>query len=580
MQRVLSFDGRCKFCRMCVEFLRSLTGDTVEYKTFEEAGETDRDAVHYLRGETRYRAAHAIFQAVADVPGYGWPVRAYHHVPGFRTVSEALYKLVAAHRDAAYRVTRLLWGDRLVTPTYNIAALLFSKAIALIYLIAFVSLGLQWNGLIGSRGILPVTPFLNTVRDQLGGEAFWRVPTVFWWASSDVALQTVCWSCAALAIVASLLPAHRFLQRAAFALLLCGYLSFVSAGQIFMGYQWDYLLLEAGFLAIFLTPALPRVWLFRWLLFRLMFESGAVKLLSHDPTWKTLTALNYHYWTQPLPTRLAWYMAQAPEWFQKASTVVVFAIELIAPFLMLGPRRLRHLAAAATIGLQVLILLTGSYTFFNLLTIALCFFLWDDLLLARFIRIKPVVLRANRFASAALFLFVMVAGCAQLADMFGTASPGFIRSAMNRVSSFGLVNQYGLFASMTTSRVEISVEGSNDGVTWSAYTFRYKPGDLKRAPVLAEPHQPRLDWQMWFASLGNYQQNPWFTQFLLRLLQASPPVLDLLQHDPFGGRPPKYIRAVVYDYHFTDFEMRRKTGQWWTAQPKGMYFPPVSLRSP
>jgi uncharacterized membrane protein YhaH (DUF805 family) len=345
-----------------------------------------------------------------------------------------------------------------------------------------------------------------------------------------------------------------------------------------MGYQWDFLLLEAGFLAIFLTPAFPRVWLFQWLLFRLMFESGAVKLLSHDLTWKSLTALNYHYWTQPLPTPIAWYLAQSPEWFQKTSTAVVFGVELFLPFLIFGPRRLKQAAAAGIAALQFIILLTGSYTFFNLLTIALCLFLLDDLFFARLVRVKPAAIRSNRFVSAALFLFVMVMSCAQLAGMFGASPPEIVRAAMDRVSPFGFVNQYGLFASMTTSRVEIVVEGSNDGVNWSAYSFRYKPGDLKRAPVWAAPHQPRLDWQMWFAALGNYRENPWFMQFVLRLLQASPPVLGLLEHDPFGGHPPKYVRALAYEYHFTDFATRRQTGDWWTAELKGTYFPAVSLR--
>ena len=342
-----------------------------------------------------------------------------------------------------------------------------------------------------------------------------------------------------------------------------------------MGYQWDYLLLEASFLAIFLVPSLPRIWLFQWLLFRLMFESGVVKLASHDASWSSLTALTYHYQTQPLPTPLAWYMAQLPLWFQKASTVFVFVIELVLPFLILAPRRFKQAAALGMILLQILILLTGNYTFFNWLAIALCLFLFDD----RFFR-KPALpaQRANRYVSIALIAFVAVMGCMQLLEVFNVAPPAPIRTLSRLIAPFGLINQYGLFASMTTTRPEISIEGSNDATNWQPYLFRYKAGPLNRAPSWVAPYQPRLDWQMWFASLGDYRQNPWFTQLLLKLLQGSKPVLALFERDPFPGKPPKYIRAMVYEYRFTDFATRRKTGNWWTREQKGTYFPAVSLK--
>jgi hypothetical protein len=205
---------------------------------------------------------------------------------------------------------------------------------------------------------------------KFGASRFWQVPTLCWWANSEYALESIVWGGAVLAFVAAIVRPHSSGQKAAFVVLFVFYLSIVTGGQIFMGYQWDYLLLEAGFLAIFLKPAYTRVWLFRWLLFRLMFESGAVKLLSGDPSWRDLTALAVHYETQPLPTAIAWYMMQAPLWFQRVSTASVFLVELILPFLMFGPRRSKQIAAVGTILFQILILLTGNYTFFNLLTIA------------------------------------------------------------------------------------------------------------------------------------------------------------------------------------------------------------------
>jgi len=394
--------------------------------------------------------------------------------------------------------------------------------------------------------------------------------------------------------VAAIGRPHTSGQKAAFVLLFVYYLSIVNAGQIFMSYQWDFLLLEAGFLAIFLKPSFIRVWLFRWLLIRLMFESGAVKLLSHDPLWRDLTALAVHYQTQPLPTPIAWYVFQAPLWFQKASTMLVFVVELGLPLLMFGPRRLKQIAAFGTIGLQTLILLTGNYTFFNLLTIALCLFLLDDAFFRRSgkpkteIRLpaesssrrrKPVVTWSNRYVSQALFAFIMILSITGLAGMFGIRVPAFVYAAISPAAPFGVVNQYGLFATMTPSRPEISIEGSNDAIDWQPYIFRYKPGPLNRAPGWAEPMQPRLDWQMWFAALGNYRENPWLLRFMMRLLQGSPPVLELLEHNPFAGKPPKYVRAMVYDYRFTTFEERRKTGNWWKRELKGAYFPPISLRN-
>jgi hypothetical protein len=253
-------------------------------------------------------------------------------------------------------------------------------------------------------------------------------------------------------------------------------------------------------------------------------------------------------------------------------------VELGLPVLMFGPRRLKQIAAFGTIALQVLIILTGNYTFFNYLAIALCLFLLDDAFFAGKKRHAPIPPAwSNRFVSAALFLFIMTVSCIELVGM-RTAVPMALNRIMDVEAPFDLVNSYGLFAVMTTSRPEIEVEGSNDGQNWQPYVFRYKAGPLNRAPGWVAPFQPRLDWQMWFAALGNYRENPWFLRFMLALLEGSKPVLALLERDPFGGVPPAHIRAMVYDYRFTTWEERRKTGNWWKRDLKGTYFPPVSLR--
>jgi lipase maturation factor 1 len=591
---VLVFDGDCSFCRTWIGYWQSLTGERVEYAPYQTAAIRFPDvpladfhrAVQYFEGDEHFSAAEAVFHLSQQVPaGFAnLPLWLYGHLPGFAPMAELLYRLVATHRNAGYAITRALWGKRVEPSTYVIASSLFARAIALIYLIAFISFGRQVRGLIGAQGIQPVTAFLEAVTRQFGSLALWRVPTIFWWIHSEYGLLSIVWGGAVIAFVAAIGRPHTAGQKGAFVVLFIYYLSIVNAGQIFMGYQWDFLLLEVGFLAIFLKPPFARVWLFRWLLFRLMLESGSVKLLSFDPLWRNLTALAVHYETQPLPTPIAWYLMQAPLWFQKVSTAFVFASELGLPLLMFLPRRLKQVAALGTVFLQTLILLSGNYTFFNYLTIALCLFLLDDAFLSRFKAVKALVakspkpLYANRWVSAALVAFVLFISLSQLARMFSVPTPGIADEIGAEISAFGIVNEYGLFANMTTHRPEISIEGSDDGVDWRPYVFRYKPGPLNRAPRWVAPDQPRLDWQMWFAALGNYRENPWLLSFMTRLLEGSAPVLDLIEQNPFAGKPPKYIRAMEYEYHFTNFDERRQTGNWWKRELKGTYFPPISLR--
>jgi lipase maturation factor 1 len=347
-------------------------------------------------------------------------------------------------------------------------------------------------------------------------------------------------------------------------------------GQDFLSFQWDSLLLETGFLAIFLGNSKVVVLLFRWLLFRLIFLSGVVKLTSHDPVWGDWTALSYHYLTQPLATPLAWYMYQLPLGFQRFSTATVLGIELAVPFLFFAPRLWRFWGAALALFLQVMIFLTGNYTFFNLLTMSLCVFLFDDRALGR-LHLRAREARTKTAAVAVGALLILVLSFSELHQMFFDAPFDSENALVRMAGPFQIANTYGLFASMTTSLPEIIVQGSNDGVTWLDYEFPYKPGDLRQAPHWVAPYQPRLDWQMWFAALSDYRGTPWFTNFMVRLLQGSPDVLGLLAKNPFPGSPPKYVRAELFDYSFTNFATRRATGDWWRREPRGLYFPPISL---
>jgi lipase maturation factor 1 len=468
---------------------------------------------------------------------------------------------------------------------------LFLRALAIVYLIAFVSLAFQIEGLVGSRGILPASQLLEWVRSQTGAERYWILPTLCWLSSSDAFLLFLCWGGGFL----SLLLFARVAPIVVLPLLWAFYLSLTTVGQVFLGYQWDALLLETGLLAMVLAPlglrprrdvepAAPAsaVWLLRWLLFRLMLGSGVVKLRSGDEAWRTLTALRVHYETQPLPTWVGWYAHQLPGWFQTFSAATMFAVELGAPFLIFAGRRGRRIACAAFVGLQLLIAATGNYCFFNLLTIALCLLLLDDDALPRKWRPSPTPGAPAPASPRWLRGLLATAGVASfvlsLVIVTDTAGlpvpwPRALLSALDAVSPFRSVNSYGLFAVMTMSRPEIVVEGSADGEVWRPYVFRWKPGDVTRRPGFVAPHQPRLDWQMWFAALGTCESNAWFVRFVDKLLEGSPPVLGLLAENPFPAQPPRMIRATLYDYRFTRIGEAESHSAWWRRKELGPYCP-------
>jgi predicted DCC family thiol-disulfide oxidoreductase YuxK len=582
-EQTLIYDGDCSFCKAWVEYWKVRTGDRVRYITIDAARtkfpqlrtEDLKRKVHLVTPHGVYSGAEAVFRTLGD----NWPLTLYQKLPGFAAVAEFFYGLIARNRGLGMTLTKLLWGAPVVPSDYSGAAIIFSRLLSFIYLIAFASAGTQVRGLLGTEGILPVASFFPAVGAQLGRSAMWRVPSLLWFDQSDYALLSIAWGGAALAAVSIIAKPWGNWQRIVFAALFVYYLSLVSAGQVFMGYQWDFLLLETGFLAIFLRPEFSRVWLFHLLLFRLMLESGAVKLLSGDPSWRNLTALSVHFETQPLPTPLAWYAHQSPAWLLKAATVIMFGVELIAPFLIFGPRRMKQLAGFAIASLQLLILLTGNYTFFNILTIALCVLLFDNAFWARRWKLpKYPASPPGRVASWVLTTFIVVMSAISLAGVF-TRLPAPLVALEAAESSFGLVNRYGLFAVMTTKRPEIEIEGSLDGEHWLPLKFRHKAGPLNQNMSWVAPFQPRLDWQMWFAALGTTNDSPWIVPFLLRILEGSKPVLGLMEPGPFGGSPPKLVRGMLYEYRFTSWDERRATGNYWKRELKGAWFPPVGLRA-
>ena len=472
---------------------------------------------------------------------------------------------------------------------YAVANWLFLRIVGLAYLFAFASLIGQIEGLVGSRGILPAGDFMREAAawaeaSGLGPERYRLFPTLCWLSTSDGFLVAVATAGAFLSVL-------QIAGIASTAILPCLWLLFLSlsvVGRDFLSYQWDALLLETGLVALAVTPHVWRhrltdridppivgrllVW---WLLFRLMFASGVVKLLSGDPSWRDLTALAVHYETQPLPTPVAWFLAQLPLWFQKASTALVLFTELVVPWCILAGWRGRRLAAATLLALQGLIALSGNYAYFNLLTAALCLSLLSDDAFARLRRgpsqsIRPRL--ASPWVAVAIAIVTVPPSLTMfLRQMRLPVNPPLVDRWIDWIDPLRSVNTYGLFAVMTPTRPEIIIEGSLDGVEWRTYDFKFKPGSLERAPRLVAPFQPRLDWQMWFAALTSSPE-PWYYRFCDRLLEGSPAVRGLLAADPFDGTPPKYVRSTLYRYRFAPPGQKR----WWVRERLGDYSPVLS----
>jgi predicted DCC family thiol-disulfide oxidoreductase YuxK len=590
----LVYDGDCGFCGYWARYWQELTGDSIDYRTYQDVAPQYpaipvadfQRAVQYIAPDgQRASAAEASFLTLSHARGKGFWLALYRKLPGFAFLSELAYASIAAHRSASYRISLFLWGRNYTPPRYDIVAFLFLRLFGLIYLSAFVSFAVQAQGLIGSHGILPLADLVNGLSSRVGPERFYLMPMVFWWSASDFAIKAVCWAGAGL----SLLLIFTVLPRLCLVLLYVLYLSLLYAGQDFMSFQWDTFLLEAGFLALLLSFAtMPGIWLLRWLLFRFMFMSGVVKLISGDPNWWNLSALSYHFLTQPLPTPLAWYAAHLPAPVLTYATGAVFFVELIVPFLIFGPRRLRFFAGFGILLLQICIAITGNYNWFNLQTMLLCLLLFDDSALQRIVpqrlvRLLPVrrenstPRRTVRIVVAALAVLIVFCSLVQMDERFGGDPPGAAQAIGRAVEPLHIVSNYGLFAVMTTRRNEIVIEGSNDGIEWREYEFWYKPGDVARPPGWNIPHQPRLDWQMWFAALEDPRRLPWFWHFVQRLLENEPTVTALLEKNPFPDKPPLYLRAKFYEYTFADSEERSK-GTWWNRRLLGLYFPVVHLR--
>ncbi len=494
-----------------------------------------------------------------------------------------------------------LFGPDFTPPGYLAARWLFLRALGLIFFSAFYSLVFQIRGLIGPDGILPARDYLVQVARVLGSARFRYAPTVFWWSSSDRFLLAV----VVAGMVASLLLVLNFCPRGMLAICLVAFLSFIAAAQDFASYQSDGMLLEAGFISLFFAPSgwWPRWgaseppsrasrYLLVWLMFRIYFESGIAKILGRDPEWRDFTAMDQYYQNGPLPTWIAWYAYQLPHAFHAATAVLTLALELVLIFAIFLPRRSRIVLFFAITAWQIGIILTSNYAFLNYIVLVLGFLLLDDKFLVKFLprSLRPAVASSPespvtgpaeaqgwrshlRLWVQAIFLtWIFYATSALLIFMMFPEAP-LPAGPVRVLEPFRFANEFGLFAVMTRDRYEIEFQGSRDGQTWTPYPFRNKPQDVHAPPRIYAPYQPRFDWNLWFASLGNWRQYPWVIQVEERLLSGEPDVIALFASDPFPRHPPEQIRVVLWQYWFTDRTEKREQGIWWKREQIGLYGP-------
>ena len=515
-------------------------------------------------------------------------------------------------QDAAWRANPVRW---LFDSRYGLRGCLiprwiFLRALAVIYFSAFYSLLFQIKGLIGPKGILPAYEYLAAVQHAAaaGATQLWYAPSLFWVSSSATALMAVTW----LGLAASVLAFVNLWPRLNLFLCFVCFLSFIAVAEDFASYQSDGMLLEAGFLALFLAPrGLMPGWgvksppmrasyfLLLWEWFRIYFESGMVKLLSGDEEWRHLTAMDDYYQNLPLPSWIGWYAGHLPHWFQVASAGATLVLEYLVVLMLFLPRRVRIVCFLIVTPWEIGVILTANYAFLNYLVLSLAILLLDDRLLTRFVpqrfrlpvvqedavavgevrwlgRIREHVRAAGIAAVAVMMCWIAYVTTAEMIGLVVRPSP-LPEAPVRALEPFRIANQYGLFAVMTRGRYEIEFQGSQDGQNWTPYLFRYKPQAVNEAPGIYAPYQPRFEWNLWFASLGDWRQNQWVVIVEEQLLKNDADVLGLFRGNPFAQQQPRYVRAVLWQYWFTSMEEKRRTGNWWRRNWMGRYAPTLEL---
>ena len=474
---------------------------------------------------------------------------------------------------------------------YWITRFVFQRALGLTYLLAFLAVINQFKPLLGERGLLPVPRYVKAT-------SFWESPSIFHFAPNDGAFTALGYLGLALAVLATAGVSERFgtgISAAIWALMWVIYLSFVNVGQVFYAFGWESILLETGFTAIFLgandtTPSVLTIFLLRWILFRVMFGAGLIKLRG-DPCWKKLTCLFYHYETQPIPNPLSWAFHHAPRWFHRLGVLYNHFVELVVPFVYFFMQPLAAIAGILTLIFHGILFVSGNYAFLGFLTMVLAISAFHDSLLARIIPITPPeTFPISPLHQYAIWAFTALVAVLSVPVIFNLFSP---RQAMNlKFNPFHLVNTYGAFGGVTKKRYEVVVEATMDeqiggNTEWKAYEFKAKPTDVRRIPPQVAPYHLRLDWLMWFEGIhagaayergGVYFPSRWFIHLLVKFLKADRDTLQLIKHAPFGTEKPRFVRALLYHYRFTSPKERAETGAIWKRDLKDIYIPPTTLK--
>ncbi len=474
--------------------------------------------------------------------------------------------------------------DWLAEPGYRLSRLVFERGLAATYLVAFLVAVNQFRPLIGERGLTPIPAYLRLV-------SFRRAPSLFHLRYSDRLFATIAWTGAAVAAVllagaGDVVPTGA--AMALWAVLWALYLSIVNVGQTWYGFGWESLLCEAGFLTIFLgnarvAPPAPILWLLRWLLFRLEFGAGLIKMRG-DRCWRDLTCLYYHHETQPMPGPLSRSFHLLPRPLHRIEVAASHATQLMVPFALFAPQPYASVAAAIVIVTQFWLIVSGNFSWLNWLTVILATSVVDWHGAVRAAGLSPG--RGPQGVPVWFGALVIAVGVLVVVLSYWPAV-NLLSRRQRMNASFNplhLVNTYGAFGSITKTRYEVVIEGTDDpaagpDAVWREYEFKGKPGDPFRRPPQVAPYHLRLDWLMWFAALSPGYAEPWFPPFLERLLEGDRATLRLLRRNPFPDAPPAVVRARLYRYRFTTRQEKRATGAWWHRTLVGEFFPPVTRRA-
>lgn len=489
-----------------------------------------------------------------------------------------------------------IWSYR-SGPSYWLTRLLLLRLLGLVYLVAFATVIFQGPALFGEDGLLPAADFLDRVGEghESSSEAFWSRPTLFWLSASDGFLLAAAWAGALL----SLAVLAGFANVPILLTLWVLHYSFNEIGQAWYAFGWEMQLLETGFLAVFLVPLLdprplprhapprPVIWLYRWLLFRIMLGAGLIKLRG-APCWEELTCLQYHYETQPVPNPLSALLHHMPAWLHAAGALFNHVVEIVLPWFVFGPRRARHLAGFLMLLFQLLLIASGNLSYLNWLTIVPILACFDDQLLRRLMPRRWVERSETARAAAPspgpgrkaavgiLFASVALLSLDPIANLMSS------RQAMNKsYNPLHLANTYGAFGGVGEVRYEIVFEGTNDpvpddGAEWRAYELPCKPGDPSRRPCVITPYHYRLDWLLWFCAMSSPERYPWTIHLVAKLLEGDETLLGLFAHNPFPERPPRWIRVSRYRYRFAPLS----ADAWWERERIGTWIEPVRADDP